>query len=142
MHVDSCSKSLKDHFMSQHKIRTFSLCSAAAIMLAASSAAVQAQPQPASASRRAHFSNSQLRAYAKAAVQVQKIGQQEKVTLQPAKTATQRQAAMAGVRSKEVQAVKSDGLAVRQYQAIFAAAKGNPQVRAKIDGYIKSFSGR
>lgn len=117
-----------------------------AVLLALSAGPVLAQPPSAppvmQAGQSTHISDSQLQSYAKAVVQVQKIAMQGRTALQTAKTGKQRQKVITSVDQRQIRAVKSAGLTVQEYNQISKAGQKNPQIRAKIQKYMKQTGAR
>jgi hypothetical protein len=115
------------------KAHHFHCSGAVVVMLALSGGAAMAQQQPSQAmpQQNASFTDAQLQSYAKAAVQVRKIAQQPEAAKSP-QTAQKQQ----------MQAVKSNGLTVQQYNAISAASQENPQIHAKVAMYMKQNGGQ
>lgn len=130
--------------MPRRTIRTLNRFGVIALALALSAGTAWAQQRhsPASprAARGAHFSDQQLRSFAKSAIQLQRIGQKVLVTLRATKTPDAKQAVARRLEAQQVQAVKAMGLTVRQYNAISRAIRRDPQLRIKVDAYLKHYA--
>lgn len=129
--------------MSEHKFWKLGASGVVALVFALAGGSALAQP-PAAALHTAqsqHFSDGQLQSYAKAAIQVEHIGQKVQASLPTAKTNQARQALFASAEKQQMHAVTANGLTVQQYDAISAAGRKNPQIRAKILADIKKYGG-
>ncbi len=125
--------------MPRNTIRTLNRFGALALALALPAGMALAQQSAADppAAQAAQFSDLQLQSFAKAALQVRRIAQNAEASLQGAKTAQARQAVVASAEKEQVQAVKTSGLTVGQYDAISMAARQNPNLRLKIGQYVR-----
>lgn len=131
--------------MPKTTIQALNRLGAITLALVLSTAAVWAQqrtPAAPSAPQAAHFSNQQLRSFAAAALQVQRIARKARASLQAAKSPKAQETVMKSVESQQIQAVKTSGLTVAQYEAISTAARQNAKMRLKIGNYVKEDLGR
>jgi Domain of unknown function (DUF4168) len=85
-------------------------------------------------------SDQQLRAFAKAAIQLQRIAQRTRVSLQAAKTVDARQAVARQLDRQQIQAVMATGLTVSQYNVIASAIRADPRMRMRVDVYLKRYA--
>lgn len=119
-----------------------------ALALALASTAALAQQRPAAphaappTAQAAHFSDQQLQSFAHAALQVRQIAQKAEVSLKQAKTNKAKQTVLTGAEKQQIQALKTNGLTVGQYNAISTAARHNPKMRLKIGNYVKQDIGK
>lgn len=131
--------------MPRHTIRTLNLFGSIALALALSAGVALAQQQPpaaAPAGRAAHFSDQQLQAFAKAALQIRAIAEKARAALQSAKTNKAKEEVLGSVQTRQIRALKSNGLTVAQYEAISAAAQHDPKMRLQIGKYVKQDLGK
>ena len=91
------------------------------------------------APQHAKFSDGQLHAYAKSAIQVAKINQAAEQSMQSAKSDQEKQQLYAKTQAQQVQVVKNNGLSVQQYNAIALAERSDPQLHAKVVDYAKQY---
>lgn len=92
--------------------------------------------------RAAHFSDQQLQAFAKAALQIRGIAERARASLRAAKTNKAKEAVLSSVQTRQIQALKNNGLTVGQYEAISAAARRDAKMRVKIGNYVKQYLGK
>jgi len=85
-------------------------------------------------------SDQQLRAFAEAAIQLQRIGQKARASLQAATTADARQAVARQLDQRQIQAVMATGLTVSQYNMIASAIRADPSMRMRVDVYLKQYA--
>lgn len=126
--------------------RTINRLGVTALALALLAAASWAQQKPALAASPAaqsgQFSDQELRSFAKAAVQLHRIGEKTRASLESTKTVDEKQAIAKDLAKQQVQAVKASGLTVRRYNAIANAARVNPKLRAKVNQLLKEYAPR
>ncbi len=98
----------------------------------AQSAAPQRQPQ-----QQAAISQEELKSFAVAAKEVQKINQSYMPSYQSAQTDEQKKAIEREAMGKMTQAVKEKGLTVEKYNQIVQVAQSDPEVARKVDEYAR-----
>lgn len=131
--------------MPRRTIRTLNFFGAIALALALSAGVALAQQHSVvtpPSGQAAHFSDQQLQSFAKAALQIRGIAEKARASLQSAKSSKAKQSVLSSVESRQIQALKSNGLTVRQYEAISAAARKDPKMRLKIGNYVKQDLGK
>jgi hypothetical protein len=94
----------------------------------------RAAPAPAPAP---NVSDSQLKSFAVASLEVDKISQEYAPKLQAAQTPTDQDAVRKEATQKMVAAVQQKGLSVDDYRRIAVAARSNPDLARKIETYRK-----
>ena len=109
----------------------FGLLTAGGVMTAP---AVMAQS---STQQQAAISDDDLKTFAVAAKDVQRINQDYVPAYQAAKDDNQRTAIQTEAMGKMAQAVKDRGLSVDKYNQIVTAAQADPQIARKVDQYAK-----
>lgn len=87
-----------------------------------------------------HFSPHDLKSFARAAIDVQRVARKYRTSWQAAKTPHDKLAVAQKAQQQEIQAVKANGITVRKYRAIAIAARTDAQTRAKIMAYIQQYS--
>jgi Domain of unknown function (DUF4168) len=85
-------------------------------------------------------SDQQLRAFAKAAIQLQRIAQRTRASLQAAKTVDARQAVARQLDKQQIQAVTATGLTVSRYNVISSAIRADPRMRMRVDVYLERYA--
>lgn len=131
--------------MPRRSIRTINLFGAITLALALSGGVALAGQHSLTvppAGKAAHFSDQQLQSFAKAALQIRAIAEKARASLQGAKTNKAKETVLRGVQSRQIRALKSNGLTVSQYEAISAAARHDPKLRLKIGNYVKQDLGK
>ena len=126
-------------------LRSFTRFGVIVLALALSAGLVSAQqrsPAAAPAIKAAHFSDQQLRSFAQAALQVRQIAMKARASLQAAKTPKARKDLINSAETRQIQAVKANGLTVSQYDAISLAARQDAKMRMKIGKYVKQALGK
>ena len=115
---------------------------AASLALAVGAAAAPALAQsgterPGAAEQRsASFSAEELRSYAGAVTEVQRISAQANERLQEQMSAEQRDAIKSQATTRMVEAVREHDLSVQRYNQIYTAARTDPELAQRIDHYI------
>jgi hypothetical protein len=84
---------------------------------------------------RPNVSNEQLKSFAVASLEVEKISQQYAPKLQAAKTQADQEAVRREATEKMVDAVQKKGLSVDDYRRIAIAARANPDLARQITTY-------
>lgn len=92
------------------------------------------------AAQGAHFSDQELRSFAKVAVQLHRIAEKDRASLKAAQTVAAKEAVARQLQTQQAQAATSNGLTVAQYNAISAAAGVEPALRMRVDGYLERAS--
>lgn len=87
--------------------------------------------------QQAAISDSDLKAFAVAAKDVQKINQDYLPAYQSAQNDQQRATIEQEAMGKMAQSVKDKGMSVEKYNQIVAAAQADPEVAKKVDNYAK-----
>lgn len=87
--------------------------------------------------QQAAISDSDLKAFAVAAKDVQKINQDYLPVYQSAQNDQQRSTIEQEAMGKMAQSVKDKGMSVEKYNQIVAAAQADPEVAKKVDSYAK-----
>lgn len=105
---------------------------AAGAVVAAPSVMAQSANQ-----QQAAISDSDLKAFAVAAKDVQKINQDYMPVYQQAQNDQQRATIEQEAMAKMAQSVKDKGMSVEKYNQIVAAAQADPDVARKVDSYSK-----
>lgn len=100
----------------------------------------QQPPQAPQTPQRAQYSPQDLKTFAKAAIDVQRVARKANMSLQAAKTPQDKQAVAQQARQQQIQAVKARGMTVQKFNEISTAAKTDPQTRSKIMAYIEQYS--
>lgn len=102
---------------------------------AASAQSYGQSDQPTTAER--PFSQKDLKAYALAALAVQKIRQSYHLKVQSAETPDQQVELQKEATDRMVNAVRNQGLSVEKYNLISSSAQTDPQVNRQINAYMR-----
>jgi hypothetical protein len=89
------------------------------------------------AQQQAAISDQDLKTFAVAARDVQKINQDYVPAYQSAQTDEQRQAIQQEAMGKMAQSVKDKGMSVEKYNQIVSAAQADPEIARQVDNYAK-----
>ena len=100
-------------------------------------AAAPAAMAQSAAQQQAAISDTDLKTFAVAAKDVQKINQDYVPAYQAAQTDEQRAAIQQEAMGKMAQAVKDKGLSVEKYNQIVSAAQADPEVARQVDSYAQ-----
>ncbi|HEX7007931.1 MAG TPA: DUF4168 domain-containing protein [Alphaproteobacteria bacterium] len=92
-------------------------------------------PPGSSTAPRPNVSAEQLKSFADASLEVDKISQEYAPKLQAAKTAEDQEAVRKEATEKMVDAVQKKGLTVEDYRRIAIAARANPDLAREIETY-------
>jgi hypothetical protein len=119
-------------------MRYRSLCLVFAGLLAmAGFAAPSAAVAQSAAQQQAQISDDDLKTFAVAAKEVQRINQDYAPAYQSAQTDEQRVAIEGEAMGKMAQAVKDKGLSVEKYNQIVSAAQADPEIARRVDDYAQ-----
>ncbi|TVR96385.1 MAG: DUF4168 domain-containing protein [Rhodospirillales bacterium] len=94
-------------------------------------------PGEASPSAEAAYTDEELRAYAAAAIEVQRINEAFQPQLQAADSPEDVEAVRVEATGKMVEAVEDEGLSVERYNEIFQAAQADPAVAEQVSRYVQ-----
>ncbi|TVR83724.1 MAG: DUF4168 domain-containing protein [Rhodospirillales bacterium] len=108
-----------------------------ALVVALGLGTVPAMAQDYGASVEANYSEEELRSYAAAAIEVQRINETFQPQLQAAETPEEVQAVREQATGQMVEAVEDEGLSVDRYNQIFQAAQADPEVAEQISRYVQ-----
>ena len=111
---------------------TLSVLMATGAVVAAPGVMAQAASQ-----QQAAISDADLKAFAVAAKDVQKINQDYMPVYQSAQNDQQRATIEQEAMGKMAKSVKDEGMSVEKYNQIVAAAQADPEVARKVDSYAK-----
>lgn len=117
----------------------FALWAASPLITSTSEAQAQGapSPQPEQAAPAASYSDSQLQGYAAAAVEVRDLNvkwqKRAQESTDPAKVQKIRQQASAEM----VQAIRDEGLSIKEYNEITQAALQNPKLSERINSFVE-----
>jgi hypothetical protein len=100
-------------------------------------AQVNTQPPPAAQQPAADFSDTDLKSFAVALVEVTRINDVYLPMYQAARTPEEQKVVEKKATDEMVQAVRSQGLTVEKYQEILTVASVDPAVASKVSGLIK-----
>ena len=121
------------HTTPDHCLAALALAAGAALAPAAY-AESETTPQQAPAPR-PNVSTEQLKSFAVASLEVDRISQQYAPKLQAAKTPADQEAVRREATAKMIDAVKQKGLSVDDYRRIAIAARANPDLAREITTY-------
>lgn len=111
------------------------LIALAIIVAPASAQSEGAQGSPSSLSQA--YSENQLKSYAVAALEVEKLNYSYSERLQAARTAQERKTIRQEATEKMTKAIEDKGLTVQTYNEITSAARSDRQLAEKISHYVK-----
>jgi len=119
---------------------TFLISTAFAVWSLVSNAAVPAEPaQPPEEARQpaeASYSDSEIRTFVVAAIQVQRINDAYLPRLKEAKTPEDQEEVRNAAMTEMVNAVQNNGMSVAKYNEISKVVQTNPEVAAKVREHV------
>ena len=116
-------------------IAAFALLTGAAWAPVALAEGETTTPPQAPSAPRPNVSQEQLKSFAVASVEVDKISQEYAPKLEAAKSASDQEAVRQEATEKMVDAVQKKGLSVEDYRRIAIAARANPDLAREIETY-------
>lgn len=96
----------------------------------------QQQQQMQQAPQSSNISDQDLRAYANATEEIQRINQEFSQQLAQADSTEQEQSIRQGAQVEMVEAIEGEGLSVQDYNQIVQAAQTDPEVASRIQEYM------
>lgn len=97
--------------------------------------------QPPAAQPLQSFTDSELKSFAVAVIEVSRINDTYLPIFYAAKTPEEQQVVEKKATDEMVQAVRKQGISVDKYQQILQHAQSNPQVASRVDQYIQEAAG-
>lgn len=95
------------------------------------------QQQPEQSQPQAHFSKKDMKSFAVASLDIQRIDQTYRPKMAAAKTPDEQQKVRQEALGKMTQALKDNGLTVKKYNDIATAAQRDPGVASQLRQYIQ-----
>lgn len=108
-----------------------------ALVVALGLGTAPAMAQDYGAPAEATYTDEELRAYAAAATEVQRINESYQPQLEAAESPEEVQAVREQATGQMVEAVEDEGLSVDRYNEIFQAAQADPEVAEQISQYVQ-----
>jgi len=122
---------------SRHTLLTVTALSIALGMPASGAALAQTGGVGQQQQQQQTFPEQNLRAYARAAIEVSELQQQFRGQLQQAQGAEEQQAIQEEANAAMIAAIEGEGLSLEQYNQIATAMQSNPDLVEDIRGYLE-----